>query len=163
MGTSFSALQATVQAWQPMHLEWSMTKPSCKDWLPKRASILAWLWQNHRVMAPSQARFILMGAALAALVACFARGPLSTLLGALAAALFPPALLLLAERGESAFPVWIGLLAVSLVSGLLVAVFWRGSPTFAGLPLATWLTWLLLGLMPFVLIVFGLVVKRPQA
>ena len=27
-GTSFSDLQATVQAWQPMHREWSMTKPS---------------------------------------------------------------------------------------------------------------------------------------
>jgi len=109
------------------------------------------------------ARLILMGAALAALVACFARGPLSTLLGALAAGLFPPALLLLAERRGSAFPVWIGLLAVSLVSGLLVAMFWRGSPAFAGLPLATWLTGLLLGLMPFVLIVFGLVVRRSQA
>ena len=115
------------------------------------------------MMAPSLARFILMGAALAALVACFARGPLSTLLGALAAALFPPALLLLAERRESAFPVWIGLLAVSLVSGLLIAVFWRGSPAFAGLPLATWLTWLFLGVMPFFLIVFGLVVRKPAA
>src|SRR5688572_16740575 len=28
-GTSFSDLQATVQAWQPMHREWSMTNPSC--------------------------------------------------------------------------------------------------------------------------------------
>jgi hypothetical protein len=26
-GTSFSDLQATVHAWQPMHLRWSMTKP----------------------------------------------------------------------------------------------------------------------------------------
>src|SRR5581483_3802415 len=26
-GTSFSDLQATVQAWQPMHLRWSMTNP----------------------------------------------------------------------------------------------------------------------------------------
>src|SRR4051794_3114458 len=26
-GTSFSDLHATVQAWQPMHLRWSMTKP----------------------------------------------------------------------------------------------------------------------------------------
>src|SRR6185503_5513325 len=32
-GTSFSDLQATVQAWQPMHLRWSMTKPywGCLD------------------------------------------------------------------------------------------------------------------------------------
>ncbi len=104
-----------------------------------------------------------MGAALAALVACFARGPLSTLLGALAAALFPPALLLLAERRGSTFPVWIGLLALSRVCGLLVALFWRGSPAFAGLPLATWLTWSFLGAMPFFLIVFGLVVRRPEA
>ncbi len=130
---------------------------------PEAGTILAWLWQNHRVMAPSLARFILMGAALAALVACFARGPLSTLLGALAVALFPPALLLLAEQRGSKFPVWIGLLALSLVCGLLVALFWRGSPAFAGLPLATWLTWLLLGAMPFFLIVFGLVVRRSQA
>ena len=28
-GTWFSALHATVQAWQPMHRVWSMTKPSC--------------------------------------------------------------------------------------------------------------------------------------
>ena len=28
-GTWFSLLHATVQAWQPMHREWSMTKPSC--------------------------------------------------------------------------------------------------------------------------------------
>src|SRR6185436_1371529 len=28
-GTSFSDLHATVQAWQPMHLRWSMTKPNC--------------------------------------------------------------------------------------------------------------------------------------
>ena len=27
-GTSFSALQASVQAWQPMHFRWSMTKPN---------------------------------------------------------------------------------------------------------------------------------------
>ena len=27
-GTSFSDLQATVQAWQPIHRLWSMTKPS---------------------------------------------------------------------------------------------------------------------------------------
>ena len=26
-GTSCSALQATVQAWQPMHVSWSMRKP----------------------------------------------------------------------------------------------------------------------------------------
>src|SRR6185503_11261258 len=26
-GTSFSDLQATVQAWQPIHFRWSMTKP----------------------------------------------------------------------------------------------------------------------------------------
>jgi hypothetical protein len=26
-GTWFSSLQATVQAWQPMHLRWSMTNP----------------------------------------------------------------------------------------------------------------------------------------
>ena len=130
---------------------------------PEAGTILAWLWQNHRVMAPSLARLILMGAALAALVACFARGPLSTLLGVLAAAPFPPALLLLAERRAPAFPVWIGLLALSLVSGLLIAVFWRGSPVFVGLPLATWLTWLLLGGMPFFLIVFGLVVRKPAA
>src|SRR6266550_8180202 len=26
-GTSFSDLQATVQAWQPMHFRWSMTNP----------------------------------------------------------------------------------------------------------------------------------------
>ena len=26
-GTSFSVLQATVQAWQPMHVRWSIAKP----------------------------------------------------------------------------------------------------------------------------------------
>ena len=26
-GTWFSSLQATVQAWQPMHFRWSITKP----------------------------------------------------------------------------------------------------------------------------------------
>ena len=26
-GTSFSSLHATVHAWQPMHLRWSITKP----------------------------------------------------------------------------------------------------------------------------------------
>ena len=161
-GTSFSALQATVQAWQPMHLEWSMTKPSCNEWLPNRAAILPRLWQNRRVMAPSLARFILMGAAVAVLVACFARGPVPTLLGALATALFPPALLLLAERKESRAAVWIGLLALSLVCGLLIALFWHDSPAVAGLPLATWMTWLFAGLLPFLLIVFGWVVRRPE-
>ena len=114
-------------------------------------------------MAPTLARFILMGAAVAVLVACFARGPVSTLLGALATALFPPALLLLAERKDATVPVWIGLLAVSLVAGFLVALFWRDSPAFAGLPLATWLAWLLLGALPFLLIVFGLVLRGRQA
>src|SRR6185503_19341975 len=31
-GTWFSLLHATVQAWHPMHREWSMTKPSCTRW-----------------------------------------------------------------------------------------------------------------------------------
>ena len=104
-----------------------------------------------------------MGGAVAVLVACFARGPVSTLLAALGTALFPPALLLLAERRESPFPLWIGALAGSLVSGLMIAALWRDSPSFMGLPLATWLTWLFAGALPFVLIVFGLVVRRPDA
>ncbi len=115
------------------------------------------------MLAPSLARFILLGAAVAVLVACFAHGPVPTLLGALATALFPPALLLMAERRDSRAPVWIGLLALSLVSGLLVALFWHDSPTFAGLPQATWLTWLLAGVLPFFLIVFGWVVRKPEA
>ena len=85
------------------------------------------------------------------------------MLGVLAAALFPPALLLLAEPRESRAAVWIGLLALSLVSGLLVALFWRDSPAIAGLPWATWLTWLLAGVVPFFLIVFGWVIRRPEA
>src|SRR6266540_5823555 len=32
-GTSFSILQATVQAWQPMHFRWSRTKPYF-NWSP---------------------------------------------------------------------------------------------------------------------------------
>jgi len=113
-------------------------------------------------MAPSLARFILMGAAVAVLVACFVRGPLPTLLGVLATALFPPALLLLAERRDPRAHVWIGLLALSLVSGLLIAVFWRDSRVLVGLPLATWLTWLLAGVLPFFLIVFGWVLRKPE-
>src|SRR5258705_8712390 len=40
-GTSFSDLQATVQAWQPMHFRWSMTKPyfiwwKCYFWAKRR-------------------------------------------------------------------------------------------------------------------------------
>ena len=74
-----------------------------------------------------------------------------------------PALLLLAEPRDSRAAVWIGLLALSLVSGLLVALFWRDSPAIAGLPWATWLTWLLAGVVPFFLIVFGWVIRRPEA
>jgi hypothetical protein len=114
-------------------------------------------------MASSLARFILLGAAVAFLIASFARGPVPTLLGALAAAAFPPALLLLTQHRDSRAPAWIGWLALSLASGLLIAVFWRDSPILAGLPLATWLTWLLAGALPFALIVFGLVFRRPEA
>src|SRR6185436_1030375 len=32
-GTSFSDLQATVQAWQPMHARWSITNPYLMRWL----------------------------------------------------------------------------------------------------------------------------------
>ena len=130
---------------------------------PEPALILPRLWHNQPVLAPSLARFILAGAAVAVLVACFARGPVPTLLGALAVALFPPALLLLVEQRDSRAAVWIGLLALSLVSGLLVALFWKDSPVFAGLPWATWLTWLLAGVLPFGLIVFGWVIRRPEA
>jgi hypothetical protein len=49
------------------------------------------------------------------------------------------------------------------MAGLSVALFWRGSPVVQGLPLATWLTWLLLGAIPFVLVVFGVVVRRSDA
>src|SRR5438067_825519 len=38
-GTSFSILQATVQAWQPMHLRWSITKPYFKAPLRQPADI----------------------------------------------------------------------------------------------------------------------------
>jgi len=85
------------------------------------------------------------------------------LLGALAVALFPPALLLLAEPRRTHIPVWIASLAGSLAAGLLVAVSWRDSPPFAGLPLATWLVWLFAAVLPFVLIVLGLVVRDPDA
>ncbi|NIM01257.1 MAG: hypothetical protein GTO30_10400 [Acidobacteria bacterium] len=114
-------------------------------------------------MASSLARFVLLCAAVAVLVASFARGPVSTLLGVLAAALFPPALLLLAEREDARAPWWTGLLALSLVAGLSIAVFWRDSPVWAGLPSATWLTWLFAGMVPFAVIVFGWVLRRPGA
>src|SRR5262245_10977945 len=32
-GTSFSDLQATVHAWQPIHLRWSITKPYFICWM----------------------------------------------------------------------------------------------------------------------------------
>jgi hypothetical protein len=130
---------------------------------PKRVSILPRLWHNQRVMAPVLARLTLMVAAVAALLACFLQGAGATLLGVLAAGLFPAGLMLLAEDRESALPRWIALLAVSLMAGLSVALFWRGSPVVQGLPLATWLTWLLLGAIPFVLVVFGVVVRRSDA
>src|SRR5262245_16589085 len=39
-GTWFSLLHATVQAWQPMHFEWSMTKPSCTQGASGRADAM---------------------------------------------------------------------------------------------------------------------------
>ena len=128
----------------------------------KRGSILPRLWQNQRVMAPVLARFILMVAAVAALGACFVHGTGSALLGVLAAGLFPAGLLLLTEGRGSAFPRWILALAVSLLAGLSVALFWRDSPAIHGLPLATWLAWALLGAIPFALVMFGVVVRRSE-
>ncbi len=129
---------------------------------PAAAPILPRLWQNQRVMAPNLARFILLGASIAVLAACLVEGSVSAVLGAAGTALFPPALFLLAEQDRSRIPLWIGLLAASLVAGLSIALLWRNSPAVAGLPAATWLTWLFAGALPFALIVVALVVRRPN-
>jgi hypothetical protein len=124
----------------------------------KRGSILARLWHYHRVMAPALARYALLGAGIATLVACFVEGAVATFLGALAAALFPPALMLL-PCGDSGPPPWIVALAASLAGGMSVVVFWSGSVSVAGLPAATWASWLLLGVVPLLLVLYGVVLR----
>lgn len=126
------------------------------DELREARSILTRLWQNQRVLAPALARFVLLGAGVATLVACFTDGGVARLCGALAVAGFPPALMLLAEPGDRV-PRWIVGLASSLAAGMAIAVLWSGSPFVAGLPLATWLTWILLGAFPFALVLYGIV------
>jgi hypothetical protein len=110
------------------------------------------------VRTPALARYALLGAGIATLVACFVEGAPATFAGALAAALFPPALMLLPDR-DSRPPWWIVALAASLAAGMSVVMFWSGSVTVAGLPAATWVSGLLLGAVPFVLVLYGVVLR----
>ena len=104
------------------------------------------------------ARYALLGAGIATLVACFVEGRAATLAGALAATLFPTALMLLPERGARP-PVWIVMFGLSLAVGLAIVVLWSGSAPVAGLPVATWWSWVLLGAVPFVLVLYGVVFR----
>jgi hypothetical protein len=40
-----------------------------------------------------------------------------------------------------------------------VVVFWSGSVSVAGLPAATWASWLLLGVVPLLLVLYGVVLR----
>ena len=126
--------------------------------LREAGSILACLWQNQRVMAAALARYALLGAGIAMLVACFVEGIVATFAGAIAAAVIPPALMLLPER-DSRPPAWIVCLAASLAAGMSVVLFWDGSAIVAGLPMASWTAWALLAAIPFVLVAYGVVFR----
>ena len=112
-------------------------------------------------MAPALARFVLAGAAVAILVASFSESRIAIWLGAFAVALFPAALMLLAQPRCERIEPWIVLLALSLAGGMVVTLAWPDSPIVAGLPTATWLAWLLLAVVPFVLVVFGIATREP--
>jgi len=99
----------------------------------------------------------LTASSAAILVSSWLQSPAAVWPLAIGTAIFPGALFLVAETGRRRPPLWIVALTLSLVAGMLILIRGLGEQLYLGLPLATWLCWLLLGLIPFVLTLYGVV------
>jgi uncharacterized membrane protein YgdD (TMEM256/DUF423 family) len=99
----------------------------------------------------------LTASSAAILVSSWLESPAAIWPLAIGTALFPGALFLVAETGRRRLPLWIVALTLSLLAGMSVLILDLGEQRYLGLPITSWLCWLLLGLIPFVLTLYGVV------